>query len=165
LKQLLELLTMKPANFQILILRLIIGTLFLFEGYAKYNEGWLNSAAPLEQRLASMQHSSGPQQYYYLTHVAVPYAGVWSRAMLLGEAALGISLVLGCCVRLSTLGGMFMLLNFNAATGTLFSTAFFSNAWAALLFAGILVLFLARAGRWAGIDQLLAKSNPKGILW
>jgi thiosulfate dehydrogenase (quinone) large subunit len=156
---------MKPANFQILILRLILGTLFLFEGYAKYNEGWLNNAAPLEQKLAAFQHSGGPQQYYYLTHVAVPYAGIWSRVMTVGEAALGISLILGCFVRLSTLCGLFMVLNFHAATGTLFSTAFFSNAWGALLVSGILILFIARAGRWAGIDQLFAKSNPKGLLW
>jgi H+/gluconate symporter-like permease len=58
-----------------------------------------------------------------------------------------------------------MVLNFHAANGNLFSLNFFGSPWAALLVAGLLVLFLARAGRWAGIDALLATWNAKSMFW
>ena len=85
--------------------------------------------------------------------------------MTVGELALGISLLLGLLIRLSTAMGIFMVLNLHAANGSLYSLHFFGNPWAALLLAGLLVTFLARAGRWVGVDALLAKSNSKGMLW
>jgi uncharacterized membrane protein YphA (DoxX/SURF4 family) len=156
---------MKLNNFQFLLLRLILGTLFAFEGYTKINEGWLHTSDPLVQQLTSFQHNSGPQQSYYLTRIAIPYAGVWSRAMAAGEAAVAVSLILGCLVRLSSFTAIVMVLNFHAANGNLFSPAFFSNPWAGLLVTCLLVLLLARAGRWAGLDALFAKANSKGLLW
>ncbi len=53
----------------------------------------------------------------------------------------------------------------NIFNGKLFNLSFFGSPWAALLVAGLLMMMLARAGRWAGIDALLAISNPKGKLW
>ena len=156
---------MKISNIQILILRLAIAGLFLQIGIEKYHEGWLTSSEHLAGSLTKYQENAAGAQRTYLDLVAVPYAGAWSRAIIVGECLLGASLLLGLLVRLSTFLGIIMVLNFHAANGNLFSLNFFGSPWAALLVAGLLVLFLSRAGRWAGIDALLATWNAKSMFW
>jgi uncharacterized membrane protein YphA (DoxX/SURF4 family) len=156
---------MKLHSFQLLILRLALGGLFLSIGLEKIHEGWLTNPEQLLQSLNNFhQHATGPQ-LTYLTTVALPYAGLWAKLIAIGETAVGASLLLGLLTRLSSFMAIIMVLNLHAATGNLFSLNFFGSPWAALLVAGLLAVFLARAGRWAGIDALLAKSNTKGVLW
>ncbi|MBI1803604.1 MAG: DoxX family membrane protein [Ignavibacteriae bacterium] len=156
---------MKISNMHIVMLRVVLGVLFIFEGWGKIEDGWLSTSAPLAERLASFHQRASGLQLTYLDNVAIPYANIWSRLMALGETALGISLVLGLLVHFSTAIGILMVLNFHAANGTLFAWIFFGTPWAAFLVSSLLILFLARAGRWAGFDALLAKSNAKGMLW
>ena len=156
---------MKVSNIQILFIRLAIGGLFLSIGLEKYHSGWLTNSQPLLDSLEHyLQHAAGVQ-LTYLNSVAIPYASIWSKLMTIGELAVAISLLLGLFVRFSSLIAIVMVLNFSAANGNLFSLNFFGSPWAALLLAGLLTTFLARTGRWAGIDALLAKSNSKSILW
>ena len=156
---------MKLSNIQVLILRLAIAGLFLSLGIDKYHEGWLTNSEHLRESLNNYHNNASNAQLAYLNYVAIPYAGVWSKLIVAGELLLGVSLLLGLLVRCSTALGILMVLNFHAANGNLFLMSFFSSPWAALLLAGLLVVLLSRAGRWAGIDALLAKSNAKGILW
>jgi thiosulfate dehydrogenase [quinone] large subunit len=155
----------KTSAIQIFILRLAIGALFLSIGIGKIRGGWLNSPEDLNQSLNNFRQHAGGVQLEYLDRVAIPYAGTWSKVMALAETALGASLLAGCLTRLSSFLGMFMVLNFHAATGNLFSLGFFGSPWAAFLVAGLLVLFLARAGRWGGLDALFAGGSSKSILW
>lgn len=156
---------MKPSTAQLLLLRLVMAALFLHLGIGKLEEGWLKTSVPLTQSLTSFeQHASGVHLAYLKT-VALPFAGLWSRLMALGETALGISLLLGLLTRLSSAVGIFMVLNFHAATGLLFSIAFFGSPWAALLIAGLLITFLARAGRQSGVDSMLARWKPQSAFW
>ena len=157
---------MKLHSFQLLVLRLALGGLFLSVGLEKINEGWITNSEHLLQSLNNYhQHASSGAQLTYLTTVALPYVGLWAKLMAIGETAVAASLLLGLLVRLSSFIAIFMVLNFHAANGNLFSINFFGSPWAALLVAGLLAVFLARAGRWAGIDAWLAKSNAKGVLW
>ncbi len=156
---------MKVANIQILIIRLALAGLFLSLGWEKMHEGWLTSPQSLNEALATDRTHASGFQLQYLDVVAIPYAAVWSKLMVIGETALGISLLLGLLVRLSSLMAIIMVLNFYAANGSLYSLRFFGSPWSALLTGCLLVIFFARAGRWAGLDALLAKSNSKGILW
>ena len=156
---------MKISNIHILILRLAIAGLFLSIGLNKYREGWLTTSEHLVGSLSEYEQHAGGAQLTYLQQVAIPYAGIWSKCIVAGECLLGASLLLGFLVRSTAAFGLFMVLNFHAATGNLFSLNFFGSPWAAPLVAALLVLMLTRAGRWAGIDALLAKSNSKGILW
>jgi len=155
----------KLSRVQIFILRLAIGGLFLSIGLQKYHEGWLSNPEPLKQSLSNFHQRAAGPQLTYLDAVAIPYAGLWSKLMTIGETAVGLSLLLGLLTRLSSLAGILMVLNFHAATGNLFSLNFFSSPWAGLPVAGLLVVLLARGGRWGGIDALLASSSPKGLLW
>ncbi len=156
---------MKPTAIQLFIIRLALGALMLHGGFEKYQEGWLRNSAPLQASLESFQQHASAYQLRYLESVALPYASLWSKLICAGELALGVSLLLGCLVRLSTLVGMVYVLNLYAANGTLFSLSFFASPWSALLFSALLALFLARAGRWVGLDAVFAKSKAKSFFW
>ena len=156
---------MKPSNIQILILRLVIGGLFLSIGMEKFHDGWLTDSTHLAQSLAGYHQNATGWHLTYLNYVAIPYPDIWAKLMTIGELAVAASLILGLLVRLSSFMAIIMLLNFHAANGNLYSLSFFGSPWAALLIAGFLILLVARAGRWAGIDGLLSKSKPKGIFW
>ncbi len=156
---------MKLLNIQILLLRLVLGALFLSAGLEKYHEGWLTNSEPLHASLAAYEKNATGFNLTYLEEVALPYSGVWSKLMCAGELALGVSLLLGCLVRLSTFIGLLFVLNLYAANGSLYSLKFFGTPWSGLIFISLLILLLSRAGRWAGIDALFAKSNSKGLFW
>lgn len=155
--------SMKPSNIQILILRLAIGVLFLNIAAEKYTAGWLTNAEPLRQSLVNYRQQAGGVRLFYLEHVALPYAGIWAKLMTVGEACVAISLIIGLLVRLASSVAMFMVLNFHAANGNLLGLDFFASPWAALLITGFLIMFLARAGRWAGVDALLP--DTKTMFW
>lgn len=156
---------MKHSNFAILLLRLTIGTLFLLAGMGKVNHGWMHSPEPLVLQLGEFHQHASNYQLTYLNNVAIPYASVWSKLITVGEIAVGIALLIGLLTRLAAIVAIFMILNFHAANGNLFSWGFFENPYAALLLAGLLVVFITRAGRWVGADIFLARSDAKGLLW
>ncbi|MFI5252402.1 MAG: DoxX family protein [Bacteroidota bacterium] len=156
---------MKLQNIQILLIRLALGGLFLHLGVGKINDGWIQNSAPLMESLKNFQTHATGYHLVYLTKIAIPYAPLWSKLMAVGEAAVGISLLIGLLVRFSSAIGIFMILNFHAATGLLYTLNFFGSASAAILAAGFTATMLAGAGRWIGVDQILAKSKPKGIFW
>jgi len=156
---------MKVANIQILLVRLAVAGLFLTFGWEKIHEGWLTHPQYLIDSLTEFRSHALGYQATFLDGVAIPYAAIWSKLIVVGEAAIGISLLIGLLVRLSSLTAIVMLLNIYLANGSIFSLKFFGSASSALLLACFLAMFLARAGRWAGLDALLAKSNSKGLLW
>jgi len=156
---------MKTSPYQILILRLIIGALFFSIGLSKIHAGWLGTDAHLVPQLETYRQTSTPAQLWYLDHVAVPYASLWARLISGGEIALGISLMLGLLSRLSSGIGIILLLNIYAANGSLFSLSLFATPWGAPLLGSLIIIFLSRAGRWVGIDNLLMKTNSRSILW
>ena len=156
---------MKLSNIQVLLLRLVIAGLFLNAGMGKFQENWLTNSDHLLESLNNYHQRAAGAQLSYLDHVALPLASLWAKLITLGELCFAISLFLGLLVRLSSAVAIFMVINLHAANGTLFSWNFFGSPWAGLLVVGLLVLFLARAGRWAGLDALLATSNPSGKLW
>ena len=156
---------MKLENYHVLLLRLAVGALFVTLALNKYNEGWLTNSEPLRTSLTGYQQNAGEWQSTYLERVAIPFAGIWSKLILLGETCLALSLLLGMLVRLTSAAGIFMLLNFYAANGSLFGWKFFSSPWGGLVFASLWIFLLARAGRWAGIDSIFATTNAKAIWW
>lgn len=156
---------MRLSSVQILIIRLAIAALFLSIGPQKIQEGWLRSAEFLNKSLNNYHQKATGPELTYLDDVAIPHAEIWSKLIPIGETAVGISLLLGLLTRFSSLTAMFMVINFHAANGNLFSLNFFSSPWAGILLAGLLVVFLARGGRWLGVDVMLARSRPNGILW
>src|SRR5437867_208717 len=132
---------MNISNIQLLILRLAIAGLFLSLGLGKYHEGWLQNPEQLASSLNNFHQHAGGAQLIYLDRVAIPYVNIWSKLMTIGEFAVGVSMLLGLMVRLSAACAIFMVINFHAATGNLFSLNYFGSPWAALLIAGLLAMF------------------------
>src|SRR6185436_8921591 len=110
---------MKLSNIQVLLIRLAVGALFLTLAIDKYNEGWLTNSEPLRSSLIGYQQHAGEWQLTYLERVAIPFAGIWSKLILIGETCLALSLLLGMLVRLTSAAGIFMLINIYAANGSL----------------------------------------------
>ncbi|HLX11260.1 MAG TPA: DoxX family protein [Bacteroidota bacterium] len=156
---------MKFVNIQFLILRLALAVFFLHEGIGKISDGWLLDSAPLVKQLKSFDEDAVGYHKQYLERVAIPHANIWSRAIPLGEAAVGLSMLLGLLVRLSAFCGILMILNLHAANGFLWSFQFFFISSAIMLFSILLVVLIAGAGRWMGIDAVIAKKRPRGFLW
>lgn len=150
---------MKLAPAVILILRLAVGIFFLYLGYTKIQSGWLLSSERLEKSLTNFEQNAPAVSKWYIAHVGKPGVNLWSKLIALGETALGVSLILGFLVRLSTLVGIIMVFNFHLANGTLFSLSFFGNPWASLVITTLLVLHMTRAGKKWGLDALLAKGR------
>ena len=156
---------MTVSNIQILLLRLTLGGLFLHLGIGKMSTGWLLAADNLLNSLNNLHQTASGLQLTYIDSVAIPHAPLWSTLIALGETAVGVSLLLGLLVRFSSLVGIFMLLNFHSVTGSLYSLNFFGSSSAALIIVSFLVLFLARGGRYVGLDVMLAKVKPRSLLW
>jgi NADH dehydrogenase len=156
---------MKLTPAPILILRLAVAIFFLYSGYTKIENGWLTSSERLEKSLSSLEHNAPPASRWYIEHIGIPGVGLWTKLIPLGEAALGVSLLLGLLVRLSTFIGILTVLNFHLTNGTLLSVGFLGNPWAILVIASLLVLFLVRAGRSFGLDALIAKGKSKSFLY
>ena len=156
---------MKLVNIQLLLLRLALGGVFLSEGLDKINEGWLTDDKQLLDTLFNFHQRASVTQLVYLDKVAIPYAHIWAKLMAIGETAAGVSLLLGLLTRFTCVVGIFMVLNFHAANGNLYSLHFFGTAWGALIVVSFIILLIAKAGRWVGVDVALAKKYPKGILW
>jgi thiosulfate dehydrogenase [quinone] large subunit len=156
---------MNNTGIPLLILRLALAGLFLTLGINKISQGWLTDPEPLIKSLNNLHERAAGPQLGYLENIAIPLAPAWSKMIALGETVLGISLLLGLLVRLSSLLGVFMVLNLHAATGSLFSLGFFGTPYAGLIVAALLVMYLASGGRSFGLDAILAKRSTRGLLW
>jgi uncharacterized membrane protein YphA (DoxX/SURF4 family) len=156
---------MKSTAVPIVSLRLAVALYFLYLGYTKIETGWLSSGERLQQSLLSLEQNAPQASKWYIEHVARPGVGLWAKLIPLGETALGISLLFGLLVRLSTFIGILTVLNFHLTGGALLSISILGNPSAILVVASLLALFLARAGRTFGIDALLAKGKSKSMLY
>jgi uncharacterized membrane protein YphA (DoxX/SURF4 family) len=108
---------------------------------------------------------------WVLREVALPGSSVFAPAVLVGEALLGISLLLGVGVRLSAALGFLMMLAFSLTkfipgTGGPEHPPFLtvhSVNWALTLI--LLALSLTAAGRYVGLDAWIRRSGPRWLRW
>ena len=152
---------MKQTNIHILLLRLVLGGLFLHTGIGKITDGWLTSDKDLLDSLFNYHQHAGMTQLVYLDKIAVPYAFLWTKLIAVGETAVGVSLLLGLLTRFTCIVGIFMVLNFHAANGNLYSLNFFGSPWGALIIACFFALFMSDGTKWFGVDAVLWKKKPK----
>jgi uncharacterized membrane protein YphA (DoxX/SURF4 family) len=125
-------------------LRLLLGVFFLAEGLGKY--AWFFKSEALATRLAGWQAGAHDWSAWYLQHVAVPYAPVFARLVVLGELACGLALLLGVYTRAAALIGLFMVVNFHVASGAVFRVDFLTNGYGLPVLGGLLALAIG-AGR------------------
>ena len=147
---------MKHSEITILILRIAVAIFFIMACVRKMESGWITSSEQLKSGLSKYNDNATGFQKTYLDKVAIPYAGIWSPIIALGETALGISLLIGLLTNVSLVAGMLMLLSFYIANGNIFSSELLSDVYGMVLFVCLLFLFIAKCGYEYGFDGMVS---------
>ncbi|MEZ4766825.1 MAG: DoxX family membrane protein [Caldilineales bacterium] len=138
-----------------LILRLYVGWEWLNAGWGKVNNpAWVGGQAGaaltgfLNNAISQTTGAHPTVQVWYawfLQHVVLPNASVWSYAVSFGELLVGIALILGLFTGIAAFFGSFMNINYLMAGAVSTNPILFSIAT-------LLVLAWKTAGWW-GLDQ------------
>lgn len=144
------------------IVRIFIGYHFISVAWSKLSGVFLSGEA-LPQLLADAANDPFPLHRDFIFGVVVPNSVFFSYLICFGELAIGISLVLGCLVRVSSLFGAFHNLNIYLAIGIPRGGA--TLGLNRLFIVCLLVFVLAGAGRALGLDGILKKMFPRSWLF
>lgn len=108
-----------------LLVRLYLGWEFLYAGYEKFlNPVWFgpNAGAALtgfvQGALAKTVGAHPDVQMWYATFLqnsVLPHVNLWSQAVVIGEIAIGLGLIVGLCTATAAFFAFFMSLNFMLA--------------------------------------------------
>jgi thiosulfate dehydrogenase [quinone] large subunit len=143
--------------------RIFVGYHFIGVAWAKLSRGFLNGKDLSAQLLQTVGKDPVGWHRHFILGFVLPHSAFFSYLVPLGELAIGISLVLGCLVRLSSLFGAFHNLNI------LFAIALASSGAQVAVNEIFIVLHLmfvfASAGRVIGMDCILKKGFPRSWLF
>ena len=144
----------------LVILRVYLGTLFIYAGVTKLNDGqWPSELVGFLQ--GALQHGH-PFYRGFISGVVLPHAAGFAAVIRMAELLTGVALVTGTATRLAALGAMFLTVNYMFAKGAWWWWA--SSNDSAFFFIA-LVLILGRAGRSFGVDYFLAQRWPDAWIW
>jgi uncharacterized membrane protein YphA (DoxX/SURF4 family) len=109
--------------------RILIGLFLLFMGLGKIK--WFLDPSILAGQLSGWREAvaSGSVSATYLDRVAIPGIPLFARLVPLGEISSGIALLLGLWTPVFALIAFFMVLNFQIASGMIFTYAFLTNGY------------------------------------
>ena len=141
------------------LLRIAAGVSLFASGLQKLS--WFSDPSVLQQRFAGWagQAANGAAASY-LDFVS-RHAGLFSRLVPIGELGLGLLLILGLLTPLVALLAFLMVLNFQFASGQMFSLAYLRGQ-SGLAYALIYpVLSFGRAGTALGLDGMIARGMRK----
>jgi thiosulfate dehydrogenase [quinone] large subunit len=143
------------------LLRVFFGYYFLTDGIGKWIGGFIRPGV-LEKRLAGWADESAVSWYRpFLEHVAIPHHQLFAQLVTWGMILAGLGLLVGLLTRPAALGGILMMANFFLAKGGGTPATTSDQAF----IAGLVVVFLTRAGRAFGLDRILARRHPNSSLW
>lgn len=142
------------------LLRIFFGYYFFQDGLGKLTSGFTRPGV-LEKWLTTKTTEAVGWYKPFLTDVAIPHHQLFAGLVTWGMILAGLALLLGLLTRPAALGGMFMVLNFFLAKGGGSPATTSDQAF----MAGLLVVFLTRAGRSFGFDRWLARYYPHSPLW
>ena len=132
----------------LLVVRICLGVFLIFQGLGKLR--WVLDTSMLSGQLAGwMQHAApGSVSLWYLERIAIPGTAVFARLVPLGEIGSGLALLLGIWTPLVAFIAFFMALNFQIASGAVFTYGFLTSGYGLPVLGGTLALTLA--GRLPG---------------
>ncbi len=148
----------------IALLRIMVGLVFLSTWVFNLADGFYTADGLQRFFTEIFPQSENPLTWYaaFIDNVILPIRGVFAPFQLVTEFLLGLALLVGFLTPLSSLAGIFFLLN------TMLATFGHDWLWAYLMPISILaVTFLTRAGRALGVDAyLLKRFGARGfLLW
>jgi thiosulfate dehydrogenase [quinone] large subunit len=147
----------RGAAFAIVVMRVVIGWHFLYEGLSKLQQPAFSAAGYLNQ-------SRGPFASFFKSLAADPNTLAWVNPLTMwGLVAVGLGLVLGCFTRLASLGGMLLILMFYLCNPPFVGYFYAIPTEGSYLvvnknlveLAALAVLFLTRSGHVAGFDRII----------
>ena len=134
-------------------LSLIMGMFLLLMGYGKL--GWFADSGELSNQLEQwLSFEPAWISRWYLKWVAVPGAPLFARLVVLGELATGAALIAGFRVGLSATIALAMVLNFQFASGIMFTAGYLTNGYGPPVIGGLTALAIGGwqrlpwSGRW-----------------
>ena len=146
--------------------RILVGVQFLMVGWPKIVGGHFLSRNG--QAFAEELLRGAPKDYLmwhraFIMGFVVPHVHFFSYLVAFGEVAIGISLVTGCLVRVSSLFGAFHNANIYFAVAL-------ASGGAVMMYGRLLILLhivfvCSSAGRVLGIDGVLKKRYPRSWLF
>lgn len=142
--------------------RIVVGCFFFQFGWEKLNPRFLSG----EQLVRQLAHAaSDPLIWHrdFILHTVVPHSHFFGYLTAFGEIALGVSLIVGLLVRLSSLIGIFHNLNifFAVALPTGGAQVGLNRIFIVLQF----MFIFAAAGRALGLDGVLRSRFPRSWLF
>ena len=148
----------------IALLRIMVGLVFLSTWVFNLADGFYTADGLQRFFTEIFPQSENPLTWYaaFIDNIILPIRGVFAPFQLVTEFLLGLALLVGFLTPLSSLAGIFFLLN------TMLATFGHDWLWAYLMPISILaVTFLTQAGRALGMDAyLLKRFGDRGfLLW
>ena len=145
------------------ILRIVVGYHFITAAWPKLTGPFVKGRILPEELIKTVVKDPIAVHRAFIVHVVVPHAHFFSNLVAFGEFAIGVSLLLGCFVRIASLFGAFHNLNILLAIAI-------ANGAAQLGINRIfivlhLVFVFASAGRSLGLDGLLKRRFPNTPLF
>jgi uncharacterized membrane protein YphA (DoxX/SURF4 family) len=144
------------------LFRIFLGAVWLIHAFPKFTQQdmFLPPNGFIAKFVADAVSGTTGPYHAFLANVVTPNIGLFAQAVRLGEALVGISLVLGLLSRLGGLGGMFLAANYMLAQGEPTKL----SGWAGLdglVFAASMVNVVLPTGRALGFDGLINRAKAK----
>jgi uncharacterized membrane protein YphA (DoxX/SURF4 family) len=166
---------MKVPQIWLAVLRIVVGAWFLKAVWTKLTVEFAWGVVPYltvsprflgfqPKRVAEFANGN-PVDWYkqFLEGTVLPHAQLFAHLQAYGEAIVGLALLLGFCVGLTALIGLFLSLNYGLATQWM---TFGQQGFHVLLITSMIMFLGARAGRVWGLDGLiLRKASPSSRRW
>jgi PQQ-dependent catabolism-associated beta-propeller protein len=93
----------------------------------------------------------------FLQQIVLPHAELFARLQAYGEAIVGVTLLVGICVGIGSLVGLFLAVNYGLATQWM---SFGQQGFHLLLIASMIIFLGARAGRAWSLNGLILRAAP-----
>ena len=166
---------MKVPQIWLAVLRIIVGVWFLKAVWTKLTVELAWGVVPYlavsprfigfqPKRVAEFANGN-PVDWYkqFLEGTVLPHARLFAHLQAYGEVAVGIALLLGFCIGLTALIGLFLTLNYGLATQWM---SFGQQGFHVLLVTSMIIFLGARAGRVWGLDGLILRMvSPRSRRW
>jgi thiosulfate dehydrogenase (quinone) large subunit len=145
------------------LIRIAVGYHFLVVALGKLSPAFLNGKGLATQLAAGIGKDPFAWHRAFIEGTVLPHAHLFNYLTTFGELAIGISLLTGCLVRISSSFGAFYQANIVLSVGFAAGGALFALNRLYILLHVIFVL--ASAGRAWGLDCILKKAFPKSCLF
>jgi uncharacterized membrane protein YphA (DoxX/SURF4 family) len=140
------------------LLRILVGVLFLLVAWPKVSGRFLSGDVLPRQLLNGIQKDPLAWHRAFIEGFVIRHGHFFSYLSAFGEISIGLSLIVGCLVRISSLFGA--LYNFNIMFSVAYAAGGGTVNYNRVLILSHLIFVSASAGRSLGIDGLLKRRFP-----